>query len=115
MARHFNTERDDLDAQLRACFGSEKPHVYFNPPENLKMEYPAIRYSRTGGRNIHASNAVHAQTNTYKIVVIDRDSDSLIARAVRRIPHCAKGTEYKSDNLYHFQFTISLFIKEVPK
>jgi len=112
MARTIRTERDDLDEKLRACF-SESPHVYYNPPEKLKMTYPAILYFHTGGRNFHANNIVHAQTHGYKITVVDRDPESPLAKQVSKIPGVAQGPNYRADNLYHFTFTINLFIKEV--
>ena len=36
--------RLDLDDTLREIMG-DKGSVYFQPPENLKMKYPCIRYS----------------------------------------------------------------------
>ena len=34
-----------LQTKLEDLLGSK--HVYYQPPENLKMEYPAIRYSKS--------------------------------------------------------------------
>lgn len=38
--------RLELQNKLEELLGSR--HVYFQPPESVKMEYPAIKYSMTG-------------------------------------------------------------------
>ena len=37
--------RLELQNKLEELLGSR--HVYFQPPESVKMEYPAIKYSMT--------------------------------------------------------------------
>ena len=37
--------RLDLQSKLEKLLGNK--NVYYQPPESLKMEYPAIRYSRS--------------------------------------------------------------------
>lgn len=108
------TERDDLSNLLAGCFDSTSSvHLYFNQPESVKMVYPAIRYAFDQGTNIHASDAVYAQKQSYSVVVIDRNPLSDIARRVSKLPNCRQGRPYVSDNLYHFPFTFTYFCKEV--
>ena len=58
--------RMDLQKLLEETIGKRKDgvqNVYFQPPENLKMVYPCIRYSRDTINNEFADNIVYEQTN----------------------------------------------------
>lgn len=81
-------------------------HVYDNPPETVKIKYPAIIYSRTDFNNLHANNSVYAQFKAYEVKVIDEDPDSIIVRKVSLLPQCKWNRHYKSDNLNHEVFTL---------
>lgn len=81
-------------------------NVYFQPPASLKMEYPAIRYSREDIENTSADNLTYKQDRFYQIIVIDRDPDSEIVHKVSRLPMCIFDRHYTSDNLNHDVFTI---------
>ena len=81
-------------------------HVYYQPPENLKMTYPAIVYSRSSIENFHANNIVYAQSNAYSIIVIDKDPDSKIVEKISKLPACSFDRHYVSDNLNHDVFTL---------
>lgn len=55
-------------------------NVYFEPPESIKLKYPAIIYTRN---NIHLSSADdinYKMSKGYKITVIDKDPDSEILK-----------------------------------
>lgn len=81
-------------------------HVYFQPPESVKMKYPAIVYSLSNIRNEHANNNVYKQDDAYSVVVIDNDPESEIPRKVSKLSKCRFDRCYVSDNLYHDTFTI---------
>lgn len=81
-------------------------HVYFQPPESVKMKYPAIVYSRTNIQNRHANNNVYKQDDAYTVIVIDSDPESEIPRKVSKLPKCRFDRHYVSDNLNHDSFTI---------
>lgn len=81
-------------------------HVYFQPPESVKMEYPAIVYSREDISNTFAENSVYIQDHQYQIVVIDKDPDSEIVTAVSKLPMCRFVRHYEADGLNHDVFTI---------
>lgn len=51
-------------------------HVYFQPPESIKMKYPAIRYSLSNIWNKFASDSIYNQSNSYEVIVIDKNPDS---------------------------------------
>ena len=94
----------DLGAKFREILGSG--NVYFQPPASVKMQYPAIVYSRSNIDNAHADNSVYKQEYAYEITVIDRNPDSEIVKKVSRLPRCRFNRHYPSDNLNHDVFTI---------
>lgn len=101
-------KRLELDALLRKVMKdvSGVENVYFQPPENLLLKYPAIVYSRSDIRNRSADDMVYSQFTFYDLTVIDKNPDSLLVYAVASLPRCKFGRHYKSDNLNHDTFTI---------
>lgn len=101
-------KRLELDALLRKVMRdvSGVENVYFQPPENLLLKYPAIVYSRSDIRNRPANDMVYSQFTFYDLTVIDKNPDSLLVYAVASLPRCKFGRHYKSDNLNHDTFTI---------
>lgn len=81
-------------------------NVYFNPPESVTMNYPAIVYSRKNIDNYYADNGVYGQANAYEITVIDGDPDSEIVGKVSKLPACRFDRHFVSDNLNHDTFTL---------
>lgn len=99
------SNRLDLHETLCRVLGSK--NVYFQPPESVKLQYPAIVYSLSRIRNNHASNKVYRQMDSYTVTVIDRNPDSKIVRDVSLLPQCSFDRGFVSDNLYHNVFTIT--------
>ncbi len=93
-----------LQTELEELLGTK--NVYYSPPASLKMQYPAIVYSRSDIDNAHANNSVYKQEYAYEITVIDRNPDSEIVKKVSRLPRCRFNRHYPSDNLNHDVFTI---------
>lgn len=93
-----------LDAMLREALGSG--NVYFQPPESINMNYPAIVYERSNILNTFADNRVYVQRRAYQITVIDKNPDSEIVAKVSKLPRCKFDRHFKSNNLNHDIFTI---------
>lgn len=81
-------------------------NVYFQPPSNIRMVYPAIVYSRSAIQNSFADDKVYQQSNVYDVTVIDLDPDSDIVVKISQLPKCRYGRHYVADNLNHDTFTI---------
>lgn len=96
--------REELHEILCEALGSR--NVYFQPPESIKMQYPAIVYSRDDIDNNFANNYVYMQSLAYSVTVIDSDPDSEVVDRVSKLPRCQYDRHYKSDNLNHDIFTI---------
>lgn len=80
--------------------------IYFQPNENVKMQYPAIRYTLEADRPKYANNKIYSNSKRYTVYVIDRRPDSPIADAIRNIPYCSFDRTYIKDGLNHFVYTI---------
>lgn len=98
-------KRLKLHEELCAILGSR--NVYFQPPENIRMEYPAIKYSLQDNRNTHADNRVYFQSRLYDITVIDRNPDSEIMKRISQMRGARFDRSYTSDNLNHWVFTLN--------
>lgn len=81
-------------------------NAYFQPPESVKMSYPAIRYSRKDIKNQFANDQVYMQKDCYEVIVIDKDPDSELVKKVSTFPMCSFDRHYVSDNLNHDVFTL---------
>lgn len=97
-------QRLQLQTLLEETLGSS--NVYFQPPENLQIQYPCIVYSRDGEDNKFADNAKYKQKWRWMLTVIDLDPDSDILDRVSNLPMCTFDRWYPADNLNHNVFTI---------
>lgn len=63
-------------------------NVYYQPPVNTRMNYPAIRYTRSDTDTIYADDDPYRHVYSYEIVVIDYVPDSPIAVAISNMRMC---------------------------
>ncbi len=99
------SNRLDLHEMLCEILGSR--NVYVQPPESVKLVYPAIVYKLSNIRNGFADNKVYIQGDSYAITVITSDPDSELVRKFSKLPQCRYDRDFISDNLYHTVFTLS--------
>lgn len=77
-------------------------NVYYQPPENLKMKYPCIRYEKEDIDTDFADDRTYNKTSEYLLTVIGDDPDTDIPdRLLEELQHCTFDRRYISDNLYH--------------
>lgn len=91
--------RLDLQNKLEALLGNR--NVYYQPPESLKMKYPAIRYSISDISSRHADNMKYTNFDNYEIIVIDNNPDNKVIRKILELPHSSYERHYISNNLHH--------------
>lgn len=96
--------RLDLQAELEELLGSR--NVYFQPPASVRINYPAIVYTRSNIDNTFADDSVYMQSHFYEVTVIDEDPDSKIVDAVSKLPTCRFSRHFTSENLNHDTFII---------
>ena len=97
--------RLDLQNLLESVLGSR--NVYYQPPESIRINYPAIIYSRNDIDNNFADDIVYMQNHTYQVIVIDANPDSEIIDKISKLPMCRYNRHYTSDNLNHDVFIIN--------
>lgn len=97
-------KRPYLQAKFEDILGSR--NVYYQPPESIKMSYPAIVYSRKNIQNSFANDGVYLQIPCYEIVVIDPDPDSEIVSKISRMVGCRFDRHYTANGLNHDVFTL---------
>lgn len=99
------TSREDLHDLLVETLGSS--NVYFDPPENVKMKYPAIVYHRNNIKNTFADDKPYKQTYSYSVTLIDKDPDSEIISKIIELPMCTYEQHYTSNGMNHDVFIIN--------
>lgn len=99
-------DRLELHEALCEILGSR--NAYFQPPESVKMSYPAIVYSRNDFAKDYANNQSYIQSPGFQLIVIDKNPDSEIVEKVSKLPKCRFDRHYTADNLNHDVFTIYL-------
>lgn len=102
---YYETRRRKLQTELETILGSK--NVYFQPPESIKMSYPAIVYERYDIKNAHAGNAVYARSCVYKVTVVDMDPTSeIVDKLSTQYPTIKYSRHFVSDKLNHDVFLL---------
>lgn len=98
-------QRLDFSEELRMVLGSD--NVYFNPPESIKMRYPAIVYEIDDIISLHANDRNYNNHTGYSVMVIDTDPDSTIyLDLLKHFPRSSFRNAYPAENLSHFVLLI---------
>ena len=98
------SNRLDLQAKFEAILGSR--NVYFQPPESVKLSYPAIVYAIKDVETTFADNRAYLKAPSYEVTLIDKNPDNAFVEAILDIPYCTFDRHYKVDNLNHYVFTL---------
>lgn len=93
-----------LHDKLKELLDSD--NVYYMPPENTKMEYDAIRYSKRNIMSRFANNTAYSMMDCYEIIVIARKPDHPVIKKLLALPYCSYDRHYVADNLNHDILTI---------
>lgn len=81
-------------------------NVYFQPPANVRMQYPAIKYELSGISVGHADDRPYRSAKKYQVTIIDRNPDSFLPDMVQALPFCSFDRHYAADNLNHWVFSL---------
>lgn len=81
-------------------------HVYYQPPENIRMQFPCITYARDGVSTDHADNVPYRLARRYQVTVVDRDPDSELTDKVEALKYVSFERFFAADDLNHFVFTL---------
>jgi hypothetical protein len=94
--------RNDLQEILEGIC----PKVYFQPPANVQMSYPAIVYQRDRADTRSADDLSYTVTKRYSLTLISSNPDEIIFEALAALPMCRHERFFVVDNLNHDVFNI---------
>lgn len=97
-------DRLELHSVLQELLGSS--NVYYQPPESIKMQYDAIRYSKKTIDSKYANDRKYSMIDCYEIIVISRLPDNPVIKKLLSLPYCSYDRHYIADNLHHDILTI---------
>lgn len=97
-------DRLDLQSILEELL--ESRNVYYQSPESPKMQYPAIKYSKTRIMSTHANNRKYSMMDCYELIVIARLPDHPVIKKLLALPYCSYDRHYVADNLHHDVLTL---------
>lgn len=89
---------------LESLLGSG--NVYFQPPDNLQMSYPAIVYNLSNVDVKRADNSVYAHRAGYDVKYISRSPVGDIKTQLLKLPMSSFVREYVVSGLNHTVYRI---------
>lgn len=81
-------------------------HVYYQPPEGLKLDYPCLVYQLADIEPWRADNKIYHKNVKYTLTVIDRDPDSELRDKVSELSFCRMTRTFVNENIHHWVFNI---------
>ena len=84
----------------------EEPHVYFQPPESVKMQYPCFVYHQSQDDVIHGNDRPYLHREVYEVPYITRQAEPVLPEAMKGLPNTRFNRRYTAENLNHFAFTV---------
>lgn len=100
----MQNNRLKLHSELVNILGSN--NVYFQPPESVKINYPAIIYSRSDIDNKYADDSIYDKTIKYQVTIVDHNPDSEIVNRMTSFKFAVYDRHYIVNGLNHDQFTV---------
>ena len=105
-------ELSDLLSSIMYDCG-EEPHLYFQPPESVKLEYPCIVYHLRTMTAKYADDKPYTINIGYDITYITRSPASQVPTRLVKEPMFGFDRYYPADNLHHYSYTMTNTLKEV--
>lgn len=105
MAKSLETSRLELQTKLETLLGSRQ--VYFQPPETVKMKYPAIAYDLYQLNQRFADDTAYRRFPRYTVTIIDRNQEiDWVPAMLDAFQYCSVERIYYADGLAHYAFVI---------
>ena len=101
-----------LENVMTSC--EEVPHLYFQPPETVKLIYPCIIYRLATLTNDYADDDPYRSRISYDVTYITRSPQSTVPSAMVKLHKFAFDRYYVSDNLHHYAYVYTSTLKEEP-
>lgn len=111
----MEVNRLELSAKLEAIMTEcgETPHLYFQPPESVKLQYPCIIYRLRTFDSEYADNRPYMTAIAYTVTYITRAHDSKVPARLAKEPQFGFDRYYPAESLHHYVYNTSNTLKEV--
>lgn len=97
--------RIELQYKLQEVLGSD--HVYFRPPESIKLVYPCIVYRLDDGDVNYANNKAYIFKRRYDVQLIHKTADTeLVEALIEAFPYIRFQNSFTYDNLMHENYIL---------
>ena len=97
--------RLNLQTLFESILGNK--HVYFQPPDSKKMQYPCIVYKLSGIPEKHADNEGYVSNYCYQVTLIDPDPDTEYVDKIKKIRYTKFVKHFSTQGLNHYVFEIN--------
>lgn len=98
-------DRLQLHEELCDILGSR--NVYFQPPESVKIKYPAIIYHVENIDQKFANNMTYNKDRAYLLILVHPDPDNeIIEKLLFSFPKIRFDRAYDSDNIHHYVYVL---------
>lgn len=97
-------DQPQIQSLLEGILGNG--NVYFQPPNGLIMQYPAIVYKRNLGNTQFADNSPYRHTPRYSVTHIRREPNSEVYAKLAALPMSSYERFFTAGNLNHDVFNI---------
>ena len=102
-----NDTRDRrLELQNIFCDILGSSNVHYQPPNNIKMDYPAIVYKLADIKPNYADDGVYLSHIRFMATFITDDPESSIVIKLAYLPTARFIRHYVDDNLYHYVYEL---------
>ena len=99
MARRLNLHKEFKNLGFK--------NVYFQPPENVKLKFPALIYKLNRMDISHANDRPYAIRDRYNVLYITKTpDDEMVEKLAWAFSTITNNTNYISDTLYHYSFDL---------
>jgi hypothetical protein len=92
--------------QLQSVLEDIVPNVYFQPPDDVQMDYPAIVYERARANTAHADNRPYTVTRQYQLTLISETPDDPAFDAIAALSSCVHERYFPANGLNHDVFNL---------
>lgn len=103
MAPSLETTRQiQFQMILETLLGNE--HVYFQPPTNIQMEYPAIVYELDYVNTTFADDFPYHSKKRYQVTLIHADPNNDVKTKIGQLQMTRFVRHFRAGNLNHYIF-----------
>ena len=90
----------------------EEPHLYYQPPEDVKLQYPCVIYKLASFTSRYADNLPYHQYVHFDVTYITRSPKSTVPVELVKTPNFNFDRYYVVDNLHHYAYRYIESLKE---